>query len=88
MSLIDVEILQKISVPNYQKVKTMVKRSIDQKLRLRNFDARNGRIESGAMVKSLKGIIGVEGGQRRGVNQRRSDVACQAIGLIRQSYAS
>ena len=30
----------------------MVKRSIDQKLRLRNFDARHGRIESGAVVKA------------------------------------
>ena len=41
----------------------MVKRSIDQKLRLRNFDARHGRIESGAVVKSRKGLIGVEGGK-------------------------
>ena len=30
------------SVPNYLKLTTKVKRSIDQKLRLRNFDARNG----------------------------------------------
>ena len=48
-----------MSVPNYQKLKTMVKRSIDQKLRLRNFDARHGRIESGAVVKSRS----VEGGK-------------------------
>ena len=39
------------------------KRSLDQKLRLRNFDARLGIIESGAVVKSRKGIIGVEGGK-------------------------
>ena len=37
LELYDVEIHQKISVPNYQKLKTMVKRSIDRKLRLRNF---------------------------------------------------
>ena len=43
--------------------KTMAKRSIDQKLRLRNFDARHGRIESAAVVKNRKGIIGVEGGK-------------------------
>ena len=55
------EIRQKTSVANYLKLKTMVKRSIDQKLRLRNFDARHGRIESGAVVKSRKGIIGVGG---------------------------
>ena len=37
LELYDMEIHQKISMPNYQKLKTMVKRSIDQKLRLRNF---------------------------------------------------
>ena len=57
------EIHLKISMPNYQKLKTMVKRRKDQKLRLRNFDAGHGRIESGALVKSRKGLIGVEGGK-------------------------
>ena len=42
LELYDMEIQQKISVPNYQKLTTMVKRSLDQKLRLRNFDARHG----------------------------------------------
>ena len=41
LELYDMEIHQKISMPNYQTLKTMVKRSIDQKLRLRNFDARH-----------------------------------------------
>ena len=41
----------------------MVKRSIDQKLRLRNFDARHGKIESAAVGKNRKGIIGVDGGK-------------------------
>ena len=41
----------------------MVKRSIDQKLRLRNFDARHGRIEPGAVIKSRKGLSGVQGGK-------------------------
>ena len=64
LELYDMEIHQKISVPNYQKLKTMVKRSIDQKLRLRNFDARHGRIETGTVVKkNRKGIRGVEGGK-------------------------
>ena len=40
LELYDMEIHQKIFMPNYQKLKTKVKRSIDQKLRLRNFDAR------------------------------------------------
>ena len=57
LELYDVEIHQKISMPNYQRLKTMVKRRKDQKLRLRNFDARHGRLESGAVVKSRKGLI-------------------------------
>ena len=56
LELYDMEIHQKISMPNYQKLKTMVKRSIDQKLRLRNFDARHGRIETGAVIKNRKGL--------------------------------
>ena len=32
LELYDMEIHQKISMPNYQKLKTMVKRSVDQKL--------------------------------------------------------
>ena len=61
LELYDMEIHQKISMRNYQKLKTMVKRSIDQKLRLRNFDARHRKIETGAVVKSRKGLIsGVE----------------------------
>ena len=63
LELYDMEIHQKISMPNYQKLKTMVKRSIDQKLRLRNFDARNERIETGAVVTSRRGSSGVERGQ-------------------------
>ena len=41
LELYDMEIHQKISLPSYQKLKTMVKSSMDRKLRLRNFDARN-----------------------------------------------
>ena len=44
LELYDMEIHQKISMPNYQFLKTMVKRSIDQKLRLRNFDASTGKL--------------------------------------------
>ena len=63
LELYDMEIHQKRSVPNYQKLKTMVKRRKDQKLRLRNFDARHGRIETGAMFKNHRGLSGVEGGK-------------------------
>ena len=53
-------------MPNYQKMEAMEKRRINQKLRLRNFDAfdaRHRRIETGAGVKNRKGLIGVEGGK-------------------------
>ena len=63
LELYDMEIRQKISMPNYQKLKTMVQRRKDQKLRLRNFDARHGRIETGAVIKNRKGMSGVEGGK-------------------------
>ena len=63
LELYDMEIHQKISMPNYQKLKTMVKRSVDQKLRLRNLDARDWRIETGAVIKNRKGLSGVEGGK-------------------------
>ena len=53
--LYDMEIQQKISMPNYRRLKTMVKKSTDQKLRLRNFDARHEKIETGAVVKNRKG---------------------------------
>ena len=63
LELYEKEIHQKISTPNYQRLKTMVTRSIDQKLRLRNFDARHEKIEIGAVVKSHRGLSGVERGK-------------------------
>ena len=56
LELYYMEIHQKISMPNKQKLKTMVKRSIDQKLRSRNFDARHWKIEPGAVGQNRKGI--------------------------------
>ena len=50
-------------MPNYQKLKTMVKRKKDQKQRLQNFDARHWRNETGAVIKNRKGLSGVEGGK-------------------------
>ena len=55
----EMEIHQKVLMPNYQKLKT----SIDQKLRLQKFDTRHGRIEAGAADKNRKGMSGVEGGK-------------------------
>ena len=50
-------------MPDYQKFKTMVKRSTDQKLRLRNFDARSERTETGAVVANRSVQRDVERGQ-------------------------
>ena len=58
LELYDMEIHQKISMRKYEMLKT-----IDEKLRLRNFDARHGRIETGAVVENRKGMSGVEGGK-------------------------
>ena len=66
----DMEIHQKMRMPKYQKLKTMVKRSVDQKLRLRNFVARQDRIGTRAVVKSRNGLSGVEGGKWKEKGQR------------------
>ena len=63
LDLYKMENHQKISMPNYQRLKTMVKRSIDQKLQLRNFDSRHETIETGAVVGSHRGLSGVERGK-------------------------
>ena len=60
LELYDMEIHQKISMPNCQKLNTMVKKSTDQKLLLPNFDAMHGRKETGAMIKNRKGKSGIE----------------------------
>ena len=40
-------------------MKTMVKESIDQKIRARNFEARSERIDTGAVVKDRRDQRGV-----------------------------
>ena len=46
------EIHQKKAGPDYHRLKTMVKRSIEQNLRIKNFEARNGNFETSAVVKN------------------------------------
>ena len=61
LELYDMEIHQKISMPDYQKFKKWLKRNIDQKNSgCKTFDARHGKIATGAVVKSRKGLSGVE----------------------------
>ena len=48
----EMEVHQKKAGPDYHRLKTMVKRSIEQDLRNRNFEARNGNFEKNAVVKN------------------------------------
>ena len=52
LELFNVEIHQKKAGPDYHRLKTMVKRSIEQNLRIKNFEARNGNYERNAVVKN------------------------------------
>ena len=44
--------LQTVSRPNYPKLKTMVRRHIDQMIRTRNFKVRNQRVETEVLIKT------------------------------------
>ena len=52
LELYDLETHQKKSEPDYDRLKAMVKRSIEQEIRNRNFGARNGNYERNAMFKN------------------------------------
>ena len=52
LELYDLEIQQKKAEPDYQRLKTMVKRCIDQEIRNKNFRNRNVNFEKNAVVKN------------------------------------
>ena len=52
LGLYNMEIHQKKIGPDYHRLKTMVKRSIEQSLRMKNFEARNGNFKTIAVVKN------------------------------------
>ena len=52
LELYDLETHQKKLGPDYHRLKTMVKRSIEQDIRNKNFWARNGNYEKNAVVKN------------------------------------
>ena len=52
LELYNMEINQKKAGPDYHRLKTMVKRSIEQEIRNQNFEARNGNYETSAVVKN------------------------------------
>ena len=52
LELYDLETHQKKAGPDYHRLKTMVKRSIEQEVRNKNFGIRNGNFEKNAVVKN------------------------------------
>ena len=52
LELYNMEIHPKKAGPDYHRLKTMVKRSIEQDIRNKNFGARNGNYERNAVVKN------------------------------------
>ena len=52
LELFNIEIHQKKAEPDYHRLKTMVKISIEQNLRMKNFEARDGNFETSAVVKN------------------------------------
>ena len=52
LELYDLEIHQKKLGPDYHRLKTLVKRSIEQEIRNKNFGARSGNFEKNAVVKN------------------------------------
>ena len=52
LELYNMETHQKKAGPDYHRLKTMVKRNIEQNLRIKNFEARNGNYERNAVVKN------------------------------------
>ena len=52
LELYDLEIHQRTLGPDYHRLKTMVKRSIEQDIRNKNFGIRNGNYEKNAVVKN------------------------------------
>ena len=54
LELYNMEIHQKKAEPDYHRLKTMVTRSIEQNLRMKNFEVRNGNFETSAVVKNQR----------------------------------
>ena len=52
LELYNMEVHQKKAEPDYHRLKTMIKRSIEQSLRMKNFEAQNGNCETSAVVKN------------------------------------
>ena len=69
-------------MPDYQKLKTIVMGSIDQKFRLRNFDVRNERIQTGAVVTNRRRQRGVEKNTENAINGTRMDSVREETSVV------
>ena len=79
LELYDMEIHRYISMLDDQKLKTMAKRNVDQKLRLRSFDARHGKIETGTVVKNRRDKVALKeekvlviSGKKKAIDRRET----------------
>ena len=81
LELYDLETHQKKLGPDYPRLKTMVKRSIEQNLRNRNFGARSGNYERNAVVKNQESKENVGSEKPKG-SVLKETVAVSATMLI------
>ena len=72
MELYDLEIHQKKIGPDYHRLKTMVKRSTEQDLRINDVGARNGNYERNAVVKN-------QGTKQRGYQQACKNDTAESV---------
>ena len=54
LELYDLETHHKMLGPDYHRLKAMVKRSVEQEIRNKNFGARSGNFEKNAVVKNQR----------------------------------
>ena len=82
--------MSKTSMPNYQKLKTMVRKRKDQKLRLRNFDARHGklkqeqwsRVERDQVSLKVEKVLVISGKKKANVRRETSAVSSLRVTIV------
>ena len=75
LELYNMEVHHKKAGPDYHKLRTMVKISVEQSSRIKNFEARNGNYETSAVVKNQ----GTKQREQRSLGdgwQRKADGQC------------
>ena len=81
LELYNVEIHQKKTEPDYHRLKTMVKISVEHSLRMKKFEARNGNYETNAVVKNQrvksvnKEVSEIVGSGKRAGSVRKETIA-------------